>query len=101
MSTLTVQLNTTHDICIQLLHKQLMIQAESSSNMERLWSVASDKHEDVCLEFTYLTFSVDKTEIQTANVEFFFIEIHNGRSLLPIHILAALWSYSIIVCSLL
>lgn len=52
-----------------------MIQAESSSNMERLWSVASDKHEDVCLEFTYLTFSVDKTEIQTANVEFFFIEI--------------------------
>lgn len=57
--------------------------------MERLWSVVSDKHEDVCLEFTYLTFSVDKTEIQTANVEFFFIEIHNGRSLLPINFLAA------------
>lgn len=78
-----------------------MIQAESSSNMERLWSVVSDKHEDVCLEFTYLTFSVDKTEIQTANVEFFFIEIHNGHSLLPINFLPASWSYSTIVCSLL
>lgn len=61
-----------------------MLQAESSSNTERLWSVASDKHQDVCLEFTYLTFSVYETEIQTANVEFFFIEINNGHSLLPI-----------------
>lgn len=69
--------------------------------MERLWSVASDKHQDVCLEFTYLTFSVDETEIQTANVEFFFIEINNSHSLLPIHFLAASWSYSTIICSLL
>lgn len=57
--------------------------------MERLWSVASDKHEDVCLEFTYLTFCVDNTEIQTANVELFFSRMRFDQSLLPINFLAA------------
>lgn len=55
--------------------------------MERLWSVASDKHEDVCLEFTYLTLCVDNTEIQTANVELFFSRMRFDQSLLPINFL--------------